>query len=277
MSFDQLSSLEAGGSRPRGSVSGGAYTDDPEFSRLSQDLMNKLFKLNGNNQRLSGEVGHLGTRRDTPRVRERVHELIEESRELFKQVGEGVKKIQTWEDVTPSQKYQQQKLSREFQSSLSEFQSLQRTALEKQKASVSAARATIDPSSDAHAPPPQPHLSSSPQLLQQQELTRLAPQDDVDFQEALIIEREEEIRNIEQGVGDLNVLFQQVAQIVNEQGEVLDTIANNVENVRDDTRGADRELRAAARYQKNARSKACCLLLILTVILTIVLLAVFLG
>ena len=95
MSFDQLSSLEAG--RRRGTP---GYADDPDFQRLSQDLMNKLFKLNGNNQRLSGEVGHLGTRRDTPRVRERVHELIEESRDTFKDVGEGVKKMQTWEDVT---------------------------------------------------------------------------------------------------------------------------------------------------------------------------------
>lgn len=108
-------------------------------------------------------------------------------------------------------------------------------------------------------------------------MAHLAPQDEVDFQDALIVEREEEIRNIEQGVGDLNVLFQQVAQIVTEQGEQIDTIADNVENVRTDTRGADYELRSAARYQKNARSKACCLLLILAVILTIVLLAIFLG
>ncbi|KAK4242131.1 syntaxin pep12 [Achaetomium macrosporum] len=266
MSFDQLSSLEAG--RRRGTPS---YTDDPEFQRLSQDLMNKLFKLNGNNQRLTGEVGHLGTRRDTPRVRERVHELIEESRAMFKEVGEGVKRIQTWEDVTPAQKYMQQKLSREFQASLSEFQNLQRQALEKQKASVSAARAAVESEGGATGGP------QSPQLLQQQELTRLAPQDEVDFQEALIIEREEEIRNIEQGVGDLNVLFQQVAQIVTEQGETLDTIERQVEVIRDDTRGADRELISAARYQKNARSKACCLLLVLTVILAIVLLAVFLG
>lgn len=165
----------------------------------------------------------------------------------------------------------QQKLSREFQASLSEFQSLQRQALEKQKASVTAARAAID--SDA----PGSASATSPQLQgQEQELARLAPQDEVDFQDALIIEREEEIRNIEQGVGDLNVLFQQVAQIVTEQGEVLETIADNVENVRDDTRGADRELRSAARYQKNARSKACCLLLVLAIIFTIVLLAIVL-
>ena len=121
-------------------------------------------------------------------------------------------------------------------------------------------------------------LEGGLQLQQQEpELARLAAQDEVDFQEALIIEREDEIRNIEQGVGDLNVLFTQVATMVQEQGEQLDTIADNVESVRTDTRGADYELRAAARYQRNARSKACCLLLILSVILTIILLAVFLG
>ncbi|KAL1837415.1 hypothetical protein VTJ49DRAFT_3807 [Mycothermus thermophilus] len=293
MSFDQLSSLEAGrgrrsGAGASGSAAGtvGGYSDDPEFQRLSQDLMNRLFKLNGNNQRLSGEVSHLGTRRDTPRVRERVHDLLEQSRELFKEVGEGVKKIQGWEDVTPTQKYMQQKLSREFQASLSEFQNLQRQALEKQKASVSAARAAVEHEHAAAAAAA--GTATSPtggadqrllqqQQLQQQELTRLAPQDEVDFQEALILEREREIRAIEQGVGDLNVLFQQVAQIVTEQGEVLDTIERNVEAVRDDTRGADRELRSAARYQKKARGRMCCLLVILSVILTIILLAIFLG
>lgn len=167
----------------------------------------------------------------------------------------------------------QQKLSREFGSSLTEFQNLQRQALEKQKATIVADRTAIDPEGTSS----HPERPLSPQQLQAQELTRLAPQDEVDFQEALIIEREEEIRNIEQGVGDLNVLFHQVAQIVSEQGEQLETIADNVDDVRDNTRGAERELRAAARHQKNARSKACCLLLILAVIFTIVLLAIFVG
>jgi hypothetical protein len=173
----------------------------------------------------------------------------------------------------------QQKLSREFQASLAEFQDLQRQALDKQKASVSAARAALE-SEGGGAGGEGADLIGGQQLLepqQHQSLERLAAQDDVDFQDYLIIQREEEIRNIEQGVGDLNVLFQQVAQIVAEQGEQLDTIAHNAEYVRQDTRGADYELRTAARYQRNARSKACCLLLILAVILTIVILAIFLG
>ncbi|RYP09707.1 hypothetical protein DL770_008324 [Monosporascus sp. CRB-9-2] len=279
MSFDQLSSIESGRRRPANNNSNnGGYADDPEFSRLSQDLMNKLFHLQGNVSKLRSEISLLGTRRDNPRLRERVHTLLEESTDQFKDVGEGVKKVQTWDDVTPTQKYSQQKISREFKAALAEFQTLQRTALDKQRASVSAAKAALDsaesPSSaDPFAAGDQQHQ----QLQVQQEQIHLAPQDEVDFQEALITEREEEIRQIEEGVGDLNVLFQQVAQIVSEQGEQLQTIEDNAINVRDDVRGADYELRSAARYQKNARSKACCLLLILAVILTIVLLAVFLG
>lgn len=111
-------------------------------------------------------------------------------------------------------------------------------------------------------------------LLQQQEQSRLAPQSEVDFQSNLIIEREAEIRQIEQSVGELNDLFRDVATMVHEQGSNLETIEGNVEGVRDDTRGADIELGKAYRYQKSSRNKACCLLLILAIVLIIVTLAV---
>jgi len=252
--------------------SGDAYADDPEFAQLSQDCMTKLFTLTGNISRLSNQVALLGTKRDTERVRERVHDLLEETKDTFKDVGEGVKRVQSWEDVSPSQKYTQQKLSREFQASLREFQNVQRQALEKQRASASAARTALE---EAQSPGgDEPNAFG---LQKSQEQLRLASQDEVDFQDSLIVEREAEIRNIEQGVSELNELFRDVAHIVSEQGEQLDTIAANVDNTRTDTRGADLELRSAARYQRNARSKACMLLLILAVILTIILLAVFVG
>ncbi|EFX06312.1 snare domain containing protein [Grosmannia clavigera kw1407] len=251
MSFDQLSSVEAG--RHRGGGAGGAYSDDPSFQRLTQDLNNKLFKLQGFIANLGRDIGHLGTRQDNARVRERVNDMMD------------------------------QKLSREFQSALSDFQGLQRQALEKEKASVSAARLAAEEGGaattgeDGQLLPGGQQTQLQLQQQQEQELARLASQDEVDFQEALIIEREEEIRNIEQGVGDLNVLFTQVATMVHEQGEQIDNIADNVENVRVDTRGADQELRSAARYQRNARSKACCLMLVLAIILTVVVLAISLG
>lgn len=123
--------------------------------------------------------------------------------------------------------------------------------------------------------PSQEGDQSQQQLQQQQPI--LAGQSEVDFQESLIIERESEIRNIEQSVGELNELFRDVAHMVHEQGTNLDIISENVTQTRDDTRNADQQLRTASRHQKSARGKACCLLIILVVVLAVVILAVVLG
>ncbi|KZF25749.1 t-SNARE [Xylona heveae TC161] len=273
MSFDRLPTLESQPTTFR-RQDDPQYSDDPDFQHLTESLFDKLLGLTSNIGRLSNQIGLIGTKRDTERVRERVHDLLEETREGFKEVGDGIKHVQAWEDVNPSQRYTQDKLSTEFKASLTEFQAIQKRALEKQRASASAARTALEEQSTS----PTQQQSSFGQLQQQeQEPLRLANQTEVDFQDSLIIERESEIRNIEQSVGELNELFRDVAHIVSEQGEQLDIISENVEGVRENTHGADRELRSASRYQRNARNKACCLLLILAVVLTIVLLAVFLG
>ncbi|KAL8753180.1 MAG: hypothetical protein Q9199_005226 [Rusavskia elegans] len=276
MSFDRSPALESQPTTTR-REDDAEYRDDPEFSRFTEDLSVKLFSLTSSIARLSQQINLLGTKRETDRVRERVNDLLEEARSGFKDVGERVKKLTTWEDLNPSQKYTQQKLSREFQASGTEFQTLQRIALEKQRASASAARNAVDSGDPSSAPPYSDSTGQQQSQVQEQEQVRLASQDEVDFQESLIIERESEIRNIEQSVGELNELFRDVAHIVREQGDQLNTIDANVENVRGDTRQADIELRSASRYQKASRNKACCLLLILGVVLIIIILAAALG
>ncbi|OJJ44725.1 hypothetical protein ASPZODRAFT_144680 [Penicilliopsis zonata CBS 506.65] len=272
MSFERLDSLEAQPTTFRRSDDP-QYRDDPEFDRFAENLSNQLFNLTSNISRLSNQIALLGTKRDTERVRERVHDLLEETRGGFKDVGEGIKKVQMWEDINPSQKWTQQKLSSEFKANLEEFQVVQRRALEKQRASAAAARTALEEGGPISAG------AEAQQQLEQRQLEQpdLANQNEVDFQEHLIIERETEIRNIEQSVGELNELFRDVAHIVHEQGGQLDIISENVERVTHDTRGANIELRSASRYQKGARNKACCLLIILAVILAIIVLAVTLG
>ncbi|MCJ1392235.1 hypothetical protein MMC18_005102 [Xylographa bjoerkii] len=275
MSFDQLPALEGQPTTMRRNEDP-EYRDDPEFDRYSEDLSVKLFSLTSNISRLSSQISLLGTKRDTERVRERVHDLLEESRDVFKDVGEGIKRLTSWEDLSPSQKYTQQKLSREFQASGTEFQSIQRLALEKQRASASATRTALD-SGDSSSLPRYSDDPNQQSQVQEQDQLRLASQDEVDFQESLIVERESEIRNIEQSVGELNELFRDVAHIVREQGTMLDTIEVNVQNTSTDTRQADVELRSANRFQKQARGRACCLLLILAVVLVVIILVATLG
>ncbi|KAF2718607.1 t-SNARE [Polychaeton citri CBS 116435] len=250
------------------------YADDPEFERYTTELSDKLFSLTSNISRLSNQVALLGTKRETDRVRERVQDLLQETGDEFKGIGEGLKKVQAWDDLGPSQKYTQGKLNQEFKATLTEFQGLQRQALDKQRASTAAQKAALE-----HEGITSPSATGSGGQQQQQLLDepRLANQDEVDFQETLIIERESEIRNIEQSVGELNELFRDVAHMVHDQGQSLDTINVNVTGVRDDTRNADVQLTQASRHQKSARGKACCLLLILVIVLTIVILAAVLG
>ena len=97
MSFDRLSSLEAQSGTP------GGYSDDPGFQDLLHELRTKLRDLEKNIVKLRTDVNLLGTRRDTARVRERVHGLLETSREQCRGLGEGVKKLQGWEDLSVRQ------------------------------------------------------------------------------------------------------------------------------------------------------------------------------
>lgn len=76
---------------------------------------------------------------------------------------------------------------------------------------------------------------------------------------------------------ELNELFRDVASMVQDQGGMISTIEDNVVNVRDDTRGADRELTQASRYQRSARGKAFCLLLILGLVVLVIVLAATIG
>lgn len=268
MSFQHSSTLESQPTTTRRSDDP-QYSDDPAFTDLTTSLSSQLFSLTTNINSLSRQISLLGTRRETPRVRERITTLIDETSSGFKEIGEGLKRLANWEDLGPAQRFTQGKLNQEFRASLSTFQVLQRQVVEKTRAGQQAlqeeggAKATSDP--------------AQLQEQQQQQQTRLADQSEVDFTSSLIIERETEIRQIEQSVGELNELFRDVATMVHAQGEQIDLIGENIEGVREDTRGADVELRTASRYQRSARQRACCLLLILAIVLLVVILAVVVG
>jgi len=279
MSFDRLSSLE---SQPTGT----GYSDDPEFSRLATALSTQLFSITSNITQLNRQLALVGTRKDSEAVRERVRRLSDDTRAAFKAVSDGVKKVRARGDdgMTPAMKYALDKLQAQLASALADFQAAQRLSAEKTRLYVSAARReqreqhqrgyTDDDDDGDDGGQAQVQLQ---QQQQQQQQAALADQGEVEFQEGLIVEREQEIRGIERGITELNDIFRDLGMMITEQGEHLDVIDANVSNVVRDQKDAEMELRSAARYQRGARNRACCLLLILAVVMTVVLLAVFLG
>jgi t-SNARE complex subunit (syntaxin) len=268
MSFAHLSTLE---SQP-------SYHDDPLFSSLTTSLSSRLFTLTSNVTQLNRHLSLLGTKKDSSDVRRRITELLDQTRDGFKDVTDGVKRIKNWQDPSPQIKFTQGKLETQLTAALAEFQTVQRLSVEKTRQYVAATKRLIheeDP--ERYTDEPSGGQVHVPLVQQQTQAAALANQDEVEFQESLIVQREEEIRDIERGITELNDIFRDLGTMVTAQGESLDVVENNVMGVRQDHKAADRELRQAAKYQRSARNRMCMLLLILGVVLTAVLLAIFLG
>ena len=68
-----------------------------------------------------------------------------------------------------------------------------------------------------------------------------------DMSEPMMLEREDAIKKIERDVRDVADLFQDVAMLVNQQGEQLDNIQSNLETTVTHTHGAERELKRVSR------------------------------
>lgn len=94
MSFEHLSNLESQSNAP--------YSDDPAFDRHINTLSNKLFNLKLNISRISSTLALLGTKDDSESTRDKLKNLLEQTRDGFKEVSAGVKKVKSWPDVTVS-------------------------------------------------------------------------------------------------------------------------------------------------------------------------------
>ncbi|KAK4053374.1 SNAP receptor [Microbotryomycetes sp. JL201] len=263
--------------------------DDLEFKQLHRAVSIQIHKINANVSAITKLVDLLGSTRDTPDLRNKLHNLTDATRDVVKDSTADVKRFANWDLGTSNRfhRHEQQKVSSDFQKALQSFQQAQKRSAERQRLFVERAKATIhtDPSSssandtlfrDEQGANAVELAETSPlqQQQQQQALVHGVPDSEVEFQEQLIQERENEIEQIEQGITELNQIFKDLGQIVGEQQSMIDNIETNVRNVANDTRNASVQLTEAHAYQRKAGKRMFCLFLVFVLVLTIVLLAV---
>ena len=82
----------------------------------------------------------------------------------------------------------------------------------------------------------------------------------------MIEERETEITRIVQTIAELSDIFKDLAQLVVEQGTILDNIEHNVEEAATNIEQGKEELEKGSKYQKKSMKKLCIILLILAVV-----------
>ncbi|MCO5597288.1 hypothetical protein L7F22_051365 [Adiantum nelumboides] len=107
-------------------------------------------------------------------------------------------------------------------------------------------------------------------LVEQRRQEVIFLENEIVFNEALIEERDQGIREIQQQIGEVNEIFKDLAVLVHEQGVMIDDIDTNIETSHAATAQANRQLTKAAKSQKSNSSLACLLLVIFGVVLLIV-------
>ncbi|KAI8890376.1 t-SNARE [Backusella circina FSU 941] len=235
--------------------------EDTEYKRLTMKVSQQVFHINGNTTSIERLVGFLGTARDSSEVRNNLHDVTEGTRDLIKDTTADIKSLSQYETTDPKKlrqrKLEQQKLQKDFQKVLQEFQRVQRTSVSKQREYVDKKKATtaelqnqVEEAEDGQQEQQLVQVDDTQRRVQLEALDN-----EIEFNETLISEREGEIRGIEQGITELNEIFRD-----------LESIYGNVLNISQNTRQAADELTVANQHQKRARKNMCCLLLIITIV-----------
>ncbi|XP_022185155.1 syntaxin PEP12 [Nilaparvata lugens] len=100
---------------------------------------------------------------------------------------------------------------------------------------------------------------------------------DLEFEQGMILEREQQVRRIENEIIDVNQIMRELGSVVYQQAESINSIENAIENVAVGVQSAEEELEKAATYQNKRRKSAFKLAVIAIVCLLILLLLVYIS
>lgn len=242
----------------------------------SQAVAAGVFQINTAVSTFQRLVNTLGTPKDTPELRERLHKTRQHIGQLVKDTSAKLKAASETDqhtEVSANKKIADAKLAKDFQAVLKEFQKAQRLAAERETAYTPFVPQAMLPSSYVAS-----ELDLSPDKTQEQQAVLIESrrqevlqlENEVVFNEAIIEEREQGIQEIQQQIGEVNEIFKDLAVLVHEQGVMIDDIDSNIESSYSVTVQAKSQLAKASKTQKSNSSLTCLLLVIFGVVLLIV-------
>ncbi|XP_072967180.1 syntaxin-22-like [Typha angustifolia] len=242
----------------------------------SQGVASGVFQITTTVATFHRLVNTLGTPKDTPELRERLHKTRAHIAQLVKDTSDKLRQASEADhqsEVSTSKKIADAKLAKDFQSILKEFQKVQRLAMERETAYAPFVSQAVLPSSyNASEVGNNSDKSTEQQsLLQESRRQEVVSLDnEIVFNEAIIEEREQGIQDIQHQISEVNEIFKDLAVLVHDQGAMIDDIDSHIESSIAATAQAKAQLARASKTQKSKSSLICLLLVIFGVVLLIV-------
>ncbi|KAI1292437.1 hypothetical protein EDD11_008734, partial [Mortierella claussenii] len=229
-------------------------------------ISEQVFRISTNVSSIQRLVGFLGTLKDSQSVRTKLQDITEQTQALVRDTSQDIKDLAKFD--SGGKKLEHQKVSKDFSKVLVEFQKVQRVSAEKQRDFILKARQVGSQNDYANLSDDEGGDAGDQPLINddQRRLQLLVVDNELEYNESMITQREDEIREIERGITELNEIFRDLGSMVHEQGDMLDSVESNVTSISMTTHAAAEELTTAAEHQKSASSKSCYLLLIAAVV-----------
>ncbi|KAL8238709.1 hypothetical protein R6Q59_015276 [Mikania micrantha] len=269
MSFQDIEAGRPLNSRRAGYT--GMKQQDP-----TQAIASGIFQINTAVSTFQRLVNTLGTPKDTPELREKLHKTRLHIGQLVKDTSEKLKHASETDhraEVSASKRITDAKLAKDFQAVLKEFQKAQRLSAERETAYSPSIPQPIN-SSRNEANEKDFSSGTSPEqqalLFESRRQEVLLLDNEIAFNEAIIEERDQGIQEIQNQIGEVNEIFKDLAVLVHEQGTMIDDIGSNIENSHAATAQGKSHLLKASKTQKSNSSMTCLLFVILGIVLLIV-------
>ncbi|KAL1398259.1 hypothetical protein pipiens_009106 [Culex pipiens pipiens] len=235
-----------------------------EFISLSESIAANTIFVKQSWQFLEKANRTIGTAKDNQTLRDKVHDL---------QAGTNQRVATTSKDLQrltvvvrrgdKQQKLQVEKLTSDFTHVVQMYSKSQQVIAAKMKqVFLVSASQQDDINRDSFS-----EGNQQDQLLQRQQQ---AAAQSLQFEQDMLLEREQRFRQIEADVLDVNQIMKELSSITNQQAEVIDTIENTIEHTVSNVESGATELAKAAEYQNRYRRKVLILLIIAIVLGVIV-------
>ncbi|CDO95078.1 unnamed protein product [Kluyveromyces dobzhanskii CBS 2104] len=264
------------------------YRDNPEFEDWCDAISQDLFELNGSLSTMNHFIAALETNvsqgKSNAKVIDNINsktlQLIDKSKELVSSINANTHKVNDLEESTLDKPHliTREKLTRDAKFSVQEFKKYQQQFLEVTKRINDIAKVALDDKGlnpslmDTEMIEEEEEHANRTQVVIEREAIN---NEEFAYQQSLIRERDQEISNIEQGITELNGIFKDLGGLVQQQGQLVDSIEANLYNVSDNTKNAANELSRAMRSGRGPQRLKLYFLMILIFFLLLMILLVF--
>uniref|UniRef100_A0A8R1I295 t-SNARE coiled-coil homology domain-containing protein n=1 Tax=Caenorhabditis japonica TaxID=281687 RepID=A0A8R1I295_CAEJA len=235
------------------------FNRDSGNETVSQLQLN-IQNLNQQVIQLESFITHLSDSSDAgQRERELFNRKAQDAQELSKETNTLMRNLVVMSNTDKNLRGARERLQNEYIGVLNRLQASQRRAAQTEKAGMVAAEMDAQAAEDADYYGDRDAPRGNIQMSAQQQGNL-----------AEIKERQQALHQLEQDIGDVNAIFAELAKIVHEQGDTVDSIEANVEHAQIYVEQGAQNVQQAVYYNQKARQKKLLLLCFVIILIFII-------